>query len=56
MGRVVRKINTDGIDQITLNDILIKYEGCVCTGGLVAIVDGKLMTPGCLSAKTPLFP
>lgn len=30
MGRVVPKINTDGIDQTTLNDsnVLIPYEGC----------------------------
>jgi len=36
-GRVVRKINTDGIDQTALNDsdILISYEGCGCAGGQV---------------------
>jgi hypothetical protein len=47
MGRVVRKINTDGIDQTTLNasDVLISYEGCGRAGGLVtnieAAVNGK---------------
>lgn len=45
MGRVVRKINTDGIDQTTLNDsdVLISYEGCGCAGGLVTTVEGELV-------------
>ena len=31
-GRVVRKINTDGIDQTALNDSdeIISYDGCRC--------------------------
>ena len=39
MGRVVRKINTDGTDSPTLNDsdVLISYEGCGCAGGLVTL-------------------
>jgi YD repeat-containing protein len=45
MGRVVRKINTDGIDQTTLNDsdVLISYEGCGCAGGLVTTIEGELV-------------
>ena len=43
MGRVVRKINTDGEDSAVLNDsdILISYEGCGCAGGLVTTVQGE---------------
>jgi YD repeat-containing protein len=45
MGRVVRKINTDGIDQTTLNasDVVISYEGCGCAGGLVTTIEGELV-------------
>ena len=45
MGRVVRKINTDGIDSPTLNDsdILITYSSCGCAGGLVTTVEGELV-------------
>lgn len=45
MGRVVRKINTDGADSPTLNDsdVLISYDGCGCAGGLVVTVEGELV-------------
>lgn len=45
MGRVIRKINTDGLDSPTLNesDILISYEGCGCAGGLITTVQGELV-------------
>ena len=45
MGRVVRKINTDGADSPTLNDsdVLISYEGCGCAGGLVTTIEGELL-------------
>ena len=44
-GRVVRKINTDGIDSSTLNDsdILISYEGCGCAGGQITTIEGELV-------------
>ncbi|MFN0141094.1 MAG: RHS repeat domain-containing protein, partial [Pyrinomonadaceae bacterium] len=44
LGRVIRKINTDGVDSPTLNDsdILISYDGCGCAGGLVTTVQGEL--------------
>src|SRR5690606_26999712 len=43
MGRVVRKINTDGGDSGTLNDsdVLISYEGCGCAGGLETTILGE---------------
>ena len=43
MGRVVRKIATDGTDSPTLNDsdVLISYEGCGCAGGLVTTIQGE---------------
>ena len=42
-GRVVRKINTDGIDQTTVNDsdTLISYDGCGCAGGQVTTIQGE---------------
>jgi len=45
MGRVVRKINTDGADSPTANDsdVFITYEGCGCAGGLVTTVEGELV-------------
>jgi YD repeat-containing protein len=45
MNRVVRKINTDGIDQATLNDsdILITYEGCGCAGSTVTTIESELV-------------
>ncbi len=45
MGRVVRKINTDGVDQTALNDsdVLISYTGCGCAGGLVVTIEGELV-------------
>lgn len=44
-GRVIRKINTDGVDQTALNDsdILISYEGCGCAGGQVTTIEGELV-------------
>jgi YD repeat-containing protein len=44
-GRVVRRINTDGIDQTTLNDsdVLISYDGCGCAGGQVTTIQGELV-------------
>lgn len=43
MGRVIRKIATDGADSPTLNDsdVLISYEGCGCAGGMVTTVEGE---------------
>ncbi len=43
MDRVVRRINTDGVDSPNLNesDVLISYEGCGCAGGLVTTVKGE---------------
>ncbi|MEP7149084.1 MAG: VCBS repeat-containing protein [Acidobacteriota bacterium] len=49
MGRVVRKINTDGTDQTALNDsdILISYEGCGCAGATVTTVESdRVPIPG----------
>src|SRR5690606_3574506 len=45
MGRVVRKINTDGVDSGTLNDsdVLISYAGCGCAGGLETTILGELV-------------
>lgn len=45
MGRVVRKINTDGADSPTLNDsdVLISYAGCGCAGGLETTIEGELV-------------
>ena len=45
MGRVVRKINTDGEDSGTLNDsdVLISYAGCGCAGGLETTILGELV-------------
>ena len=48
-GRVVRKINTDGIDQTTLNDTdtLISYDGCGCAGGQQTTIEGeRVPVPG----------
>ncbi|MCC7309054.1 MAG: hypothetical protein IT173_15940 [Acidobacteria bacterium] len=44
-GRVVRKINTDGIDQATYNDsdILISYEGCGCAGGQITTIQSEMV-------------
>src|SRR5690606_4060969 len=44
-GRVVRKINTDGVDSPTLNasDVLISYEGCGCAGGQITTIEGELV-------------
>lgn len=41
--RVIRKINTDGIDQIPYNDsdVLISYEGCGCAGGQVTTIQSE---------------
>ncbi|MEP6847750.1 MAG: hypothetical protein ABI999_02760 [Acidobacteriota bacterium] len=41
--RIVRKINTDGIDSSTLNDtdILISYDGCGCAGGQATTLEGE---------------
>lgn len=43
MGRVVRKINTDGTDSPTLNDsdTLITYAGCGCAGNLETTIEGE---------------
>ena len=43
MGRVVRKINTDGDPQQSENDsdIFITYEGCGCAGGLITTIEGR---------------
>jgi YD repeat-containing protein len=43
MNRVVRKINTDGLDQTTYNDsdVVISYAGCGCAGGTVTTVEGE---------------
>ena len=52
MGRVVRKVNTDGLDQSTLNDsdILITYNGCGCAGGLETTVQSeRVQIPGTTS-------
>ncbi len=42
-GRVIRKINTDGIDSPVLNDsdVLISYEGCGCAGGQVTTIQSE---------------
>jgi hypothetical protein len=42
-GRVVRRINTDGVDQTTLNDsdVIISYDGCGCAGGQVTTIQGE---------------
>ena len=47
-GRVVRKINTDGIDQTTLNDsdIIISYEGCGCAGGQITTIESERVPYG----------
>ncbi|MGH9949783.1 MAG: hypothetical protein ACRD6X_21655, partial [Pyrinomonadaceae bacterium] len=44
-GRVVRRINTDGVDSPTLNDsdVLYTYQGCGCAGGQVTTVQGELV-------------
>jgi YD repeat-containing protein len=41
-GRVVRIIDTDGVDSSTLNDSdqLFEYEGCGCAGGQVVTIKG----------------
>jgi len=43
MGRVVRKINTDGTDSPTANDsdVFISYDGCGCAGGQVTTIQGE---------------
>ena len=43
--RVVRIINTDGVDSPTLNDSdqLFSYEGCGCAGGQITTVQGELV-------------
>lgn len=43
MGRVIRKINTDGADSETLNhsDVLISYAGCRCAGGIETTVEAE---------------
>jgi YD repeat-containing protein len=49
MGRVVRRIATDGDPQLSANDsdVFISYEGCGCAGGLVTTVEGERMpVPG----------
>lgn len=54
MGRVIRKINTDGADSPTLNDsdILISYDGCGCAGGLTTTIESeRVPIPG----ATPSF-
>ena len=45
MGRVIRKIATDGDPQQSANDsdVFISYEGCGCAGGLVTTVEGELV-------------
>jgi len=45
MGRVVRKIATDGTDSPTANDsdIFISYQGCGCAGGLETTIQGELV-------------
>jgi YD repeat-containing protein len=48
-GRVVRIIDTDGIDSSTLNDSdqLISYDGCGCAGGQVTTIQGaRVPVPG----------
>jgi len=48
-GRVVRRINTDGVDSPALNDSdeIISYEGCGCAGGMVTSIRGALVpVPG----------
>ncbi len=43
MNRVVRKINTDGLDQTAHNesDILISYTGCGCAGATTTTVEAE---------------
>ena len=43
MGRVIRKIATDGDPQQSANDsdVFISYEGCGCAGGLVTTIEGE---------------
>lgn len=43
--RITRKIATDGIDQVTLNDsdVIISYDGCGCAGGQVTTIEGEVM-------------
>ncbi|HMO82528.1 MAG TPA: hypothetical protein PKD24_17270, partial [Pyrinomonadaceae bacterium] len=45
MGRVIRKIATDGDPQQSANDsdVFISYEGCGCAGGLVTTIEGELV-------------
>lgn len=45
MGRVVRKIATDGDPNAPENDsdVLISYAGCGCAGGLVTTIEGELV-------------
>lgn len=45
-GRVVREINTDGVDSTTLNDSdkLISYDGCGCAGGQITTIEGENIT------------
>ena len=42
-GRIVRIINTDGVDAEVLNDSdqLFSYEGCGCAGGQITTVQGE---------------
>jgi YD repeat-containing protein len=44
-GRVVRTINSDGVDSTTPNDsdVLISYDGCGCAGGQVTTVLSELV-------------
>ncbi|MBL8179993.1 MAG: hypothetical protein JNL64_00095 [Blastocatellia bacterium] len=46
--RVVRKINTDGIDQTELNDsdVIIGYEGCGCAGGQITTIESERVPYG----------
>ncbi len=43
MGRVIRKIATDGDPQLSDNDsdVFITYEGCGCAGGMVTTIEGE---------------
>lgn len=45
MGRVVRRINTDGDPQAGANDsdVFLEYGGCGCAGGLVTTMEGALV-------------
>jgi hypothetical protein len=61
MGRVVRRIATDGDPQLSANDsdVFISYEGCGCAGGLVTTVEGErvpvLGTQNCARQKQKAY-